>query len=294
MANFTNNSYSTLQEAIINLGYEWPEKDYFFCHGVFPTVDNTIADIQEYVGILLCTDGDIDININRIDYNLTASTLLIAHPSSIVHIVRSRNQYNGILLFIARNFLAKHVVNAELVKPFRQVSKYQYTLSALTKTEQKHFIDIYKLIYRKKEAKESPLKKEILRNLFLVFVCEAAEIFLKSSKVEVHTTRNEEITDAFFNLLLRPIKISNKTAFYADRLNVSTKHLIQAVKTTTEKSPGVFINEKISDDAKLLLADNRLSISHISEKLGFSETSSFSKFFKKQTGLSPSQFREQL
>ncbi len=46
--------------------------------------------MKEYVGILLCTDGDIDLSINEVDYNLTASTLLIAHPSSIVHIIRSK------------------------------------------------------------------------------------------------------------------------------------------------------------------------------------------------------------
>jgi AraC family transcriptional activator of pobA len=50
----------------------------------------------------------------------------------------------------------------------------------------------------------------------------------------------------------------------------------------------------MADNAKLLLTDNKLSISQISDRLRFSETSSFSKFFKKQTGMSPSLFREQL
>lgn len=284
----------TLREAIISLGYEWQEKDYFFCHGAFPIIENATTDMKEYVGILLCTDGDIDININEIDYNLKASTLLIAHPSSIVHIVRSRSQYNGILLFVAHDFLVKHIINTQLVKPFRHVSKNEYTLATLTKEEQKSLIDIYKLIYRKRKANQSVFQFETLRNLFLAFICEIAEIFLKNKKVEIRSTRNEEITDTFFNLLLQPIKISNKTAYFADQLNISPKHLIKAVKTTTGKSPGVFINERITNNAKLLLADNSITISQVSEKLGFSEESSFSKFFKKQTNLSPSQYREQL
>ncbi|MGI5975967.1 MAG: helix-turn-helix domain-containing protein [Paludibacter sp.] len=294
MTNHSHSPYSTLQESIINLGYEWQEKDYFFCHGVLPVINDTITDMKEYVGILLCTDGDIDISINEVDYNLTASTLLIAHPSSIVHIIRSKRQYKGILLFVARDFLAKNIVNAQLVKPFRQISNHQYTLTNLTKEQQKILIDIYKLIYRKRETKQSVFQLETLRNLFLVFICEVAEIFLKSKEVESHSTRNEEIADAFFTLLLKPIKIGNKTAFFADRLNISPKHLIKAVKTITGKAPGVFIHEKIADDAKILLTDKKLSINQVSEKLGFSETSSFSKFFKKQTGISPSLFREQL
>ncbi len=294
MTNQSSDTYFTLQEAIIGLGYEWQEKDFFFCHGVFPIIENSTTDMKDYVGILLCTQGDIDISINEVDYNLTASTLLIAQPSSIVHIIRSRSQYNGILMFVARDFLAKYIINAQLVQPFRQVSKNQNLLAKLTSEEQKSLIDIYRLIYRKRETKDSVFQLEALRNLLLAYICEIAEIFLKSENVETRSTRNEEITDAFFNLLHQPLRASNKTAFFADLLNISPKHLIKAVKTTTGKSPGVFINEKITDYAKLLLADNNLSVSQISDKLGFSETSSFSKFFKKQVGISPSQFKQQL
>ncbi len=293
MTNHSQYPFLTLREAIISLGYEWQEKDYFFCHGSFPIIENATTDMENYVGILLCTDGDIDISINEIDYNLTASTLLIAHPSSIVHIVRSRSQYNGILIFVAHDFLTKYIINAQLVQPFRQVSKNEYWLAKLTKEEQKSLIDIYKLIYRKRENKDSVFQYEVLHNLLLAYMCEVAEIFVKSNKVETRSTRSEEITDIFFNLLSQQIKISHKTAYFANQLNISPKHFIKAVKITTKKTPGFFINEKIADQAKLLLTYNQLTISQISEKLGFSEASSFSKFFKKQIGVSPSEFREQ-
>ncbi len=294
MTNTQHKTNFTLQEALIQLGYDWHEKDYFFFHGAFPIIENSTADMQNYLGIMLCTDGDIDISINEVDYNLTASTLLIAFPSSIVHIVRSRRHYNGILVFVALDFLSKHIINAQLVHPFRQVSKNHHSLVELTREEQKNLIDIYKIICRKREAKGSDLQLEALRNLLLAAICEVAEIFLKSNKVEIRSTRNEEITDAFLNLLIKPIKISHKTAYFAGKLNVSPKYLIHAVKTTTGKSPGFFINEKITDNAKLLLGDYSLNISQISEKLGFSEVSSFSSFFKKHTNLSPTLYREQL
>ena len=88
--------------------------------------------------------------------------------------------------------------------------------------------------------------------------------------------------------------MSHKTAYFADQLNISPKYLMHAVKATTGKSPGFFINEKITDNAKLLLRDYSLNISQISEKLGFSEISSFSNFFKKQTNLSPTLYRATL
>jgi len=294
MTNTPQKTYFTFQEALIQLGYDWQEKDFFFCHGAFPIIENSTADMQNYLSIMLCTDGDIDISINEVDYNLTASTLLITFPSSIVHIVRSRRHYNGILMFVARDFLSKYIINAQLIYTFRQVSKNHYTLAKLTKEEQKNLIDIYKFIYRKREAKGSDLQLEALRNLLLAAICEVAEIFLKSNKVEIRSTRNEKITDAFLNLLIQPIKMSHKTAYFADQLNISPKYLMHAVKATTGKSPGFFINEKITDNAKLLLRDYSLNISQISEKLGFSEASSFSNFFKKQTNLSPTLYRATL
>jgi len=105
--------------------------------------------------------------------------------------------------------------------------------------------------------------------------------------VETHSTRNEEITDAFLNLLTQPIKASHKTAYFANKLHISPKHLIKAIKTTTGNSPGIFINKQLIDNAKLLLTDNQLTIAQISRELGFSETASFSSFFKKQTGQTP-------
>ncbi len=291
MTNQSHHSFLTLREAIISIGHEWQEKDFYFYHGVLPIIDNAITDTKDYVGILLCTDGDIDISINQVDYNITSSTLLIAYPSSIIQVIRSKGEYHGILLFVSRDFLAKHILNTQLVKPFRQITNHQYTLAHITREEQQVLIDIYKLIHRKSNTKNSLFQLETLRNLFLVFVCEVAEIFLKSKKVETHSTRNEEITDAFLNLLTQPIKASHKTAYFANKLHISPKHLIKAIKTTTGNSPGIFINKQLIDNAKLLLANNQLTIAQVSRELGFSETASFSSSFKKQTGQTPTQYR---
>ena len=279
MTNQSHHSFLTLREAIISIGHEWQEKDFYFYHGVLPIIDNAITDTKDYVGILLCTDGDIDISINQVDYNITSSTLLIAYPSSIIQVIRSKGEYHGILLFVSRDFLAKHILNTQLVKPFRQITNHQYTLAHITREEQQVLIDIYKLIHRKSNTKNSLFQLETLRNLFLVFVCEVAEIFLKSKKVETHSTRNEEITDAF-KFAYTADKASHKTAYFTNKLHISPKHLIKAIKTTTGNSPGIFINKQLIDNAKLLLTDNQLTIAQISRELGFSETASFSSFLK--------------
>ena len=50
-------------------------------------------------------------------------------------------------------------------------------------------------------------------------------------------------------------------------------------------------NERVVLETKRMLADKQLSINEIADALGFEDYSYFSRFFKKQTGMSPTEFR---
>ncbi len=291
MSNSPYIPFLSLQQMAMTLGFNWQQEEYFFCQGEFQVIDNTLIGSQDFFGIMLCTDGEINLTLDDVSYNLTQSTLLIARPSSIVHVIKARTKYKGILLFVGRNFLLKNIVNADLTRPFRKLQANEYNLIKLTTEQEKTLIDVYRLIDKKRNSLQTKLQLEIIRSLFLVFVCEVAELFLNSSNIIVRSTRNEEITEAFFMLLADPITITHTTSYFAYQLNITTKHLIQAVKNVTGQSPGKFINKKIISTAKNFLENPQLSLIEISEKLGFSEQASFSKFFKKQTGITPSAFR---
>lgn len=56
-------------------------------------------------------------------------------------------------------------------------------------------------------------------------------------------------------------------------------------------SPGQFIQKKKSDTAAQLLTSTDLSIAEIADSLGFGSPFYFSSFFKKQTGMTPSSYR---
>lgn len=56
-------------------------------------------------------------------------------------------------------------------------------------------------------------------------------------------------------------------------------------------TPSAFINTILFKEAKLLLSHHDCNIGEIAGKLSFSDIHSFSKYFKKQTGMSPSRFR---
>lgn len=78
---------------------------------------------------------------------------------------------------------------------------------------------------------------------------------------------------------------------YAESLGVTPNHLNRAVKAETGRSAGAWIDNARLALARTLLCDRSVPMAEISDRLGFSEPSYFSRFFHKMTGLTPSAFR---
>lgn len=60
-----------------------------------------------------------------------------------------------------------------------------------------------------------------------------------------------------------------------------------------EKTPKQLIDEQLIAEAKVLLNEPCLSVTEIAELLNFADQSYLSRFFKKNTGMSPKEFRLQ-
>lgn len=81
-------------------------------------------------------------------------------------------------------------------------------------------------------------------------------------------------------------------SFYAEQLNVHPNHLNAVVKRITDKTASQIIQQYLTTFAKSLITQTNLSIKEIAYRLHFNEPTHFNAFFKKQTGLTPQQHRE--
>ena len=79
---------------------------------------------------------------------------------------------------------------------------------------------------------------------------------------------------------------------YAARMNVSEKRLAQATGRTVGKLPKHLIDERVTLEAKRLLVHTRASIKEVGFALGFDEPTNFIKYFRRQAGTTPIEFRE--
>ena len=81
-------------------------------------------------------------------------------------------------------------------------------------------------------------------------------------------------------------------SFFADKCCYSPKYCGELVKTETGRTAKDFINDRMIAAAKQLLSDDNLSITQVSQRLGFEYPQHFVRFFKIHTGKTPSDYRK--
>jgi len=113
-----------------------------------------------------------------------------------------------------------------------------------------------------------------------------------------HTDLDKSFSPGYSALLTRLEALIEKhfreeklPQFYANRLNITTKHLNRVVKTTINKTTSELISERVVLEAKRMMVHSPVDLSEVAYALEFSDYAYFSKFFKAKTGSTPSAFQ---
>lgn len=106
--------------------------------------------------------------------------------------------------------------------------------------------------------------------------------------------RSDSILKGFAELLRKHIMEKTSLDFYAEELCISKQYLSLIVKEKTRVSAGKIIAIMRTETASKLLREPDLTIQQIAAMLSFADQSSFGKFFKKHTGISPLKYRRTL
>lgn len=99
------------------------------------------------------------------------------------------------------------------------------------------------------------------------------------------------ISVKFFTLLYKHYKEHRSVDFYADKLNISADYLNKAVRQIYGVAPKRFINEQLAEDIKFRLMHTDQCVKEMARDLHFEDPSYFCRFFRKQAGCSPQEYR---
>lgn len=104
--------------------------------------------------------------------------------------------------------------------------------------------------------------------------------------------RAEELYFEFMNDLQKYCTSQRKVSFYAEKRCVCTKYFTRQIKAASGKTPAQHIKERVIIEAKAMLNSGDDSIKRISEAMNFPNTAFFCRYFKQETGMTPTEFRK--
>jgi AraC-like DNA-binding protein len=118
------------------------------------------------------------------------------------------------------------------------------------------------------------------------------EISRKYGETYSHQTHSYNIKiNKFESLLEEYFRTEKLPSFYAEKLNITLKHLNRICNEILQKTATEVITDRVILEIKRMLIDKQLAVNEVAFKVGYEDYSYFSRFFKKQTGLSPTEFR---
>lgn len=130
-----------------------------------------------------------------------------------------------------------------------------------------------------------------LSNLILL---QASESLNSSESNENEKVSHKlEIYRSFRKLLAEHYEKEHCIAFYAGRLSITTTYLSRIVRSISGRTVNGQIADLLLTEARRLLDCTDYPIKQIADMLGFADQASFGKFFRGQTGISPTAYRKQ-
>jgi hydroxymethylpyrimidine/phosphomethylpyrimidine kinase len=104
--------------------------------------------------------------------------------------------------------------------------------------------------------------------------------------------RSSELYNELLDAIVEHHREASDVRYYADLLNVSSRYLAQVTRRISGKSPKAIIDDYLIHEIELQLKSTDNTVQEIAYRFGFSSQAHFTKFFKKQKGVSPTEFRK--
>ncbi|MFT3678019.1 MAG: helix-turn-helix domain-containing protein [Chitinophagaceae bacterium] len=288
VANNTQNISTTLR--LFGL-QDW-QQPYFISEGVplmqYPE-EGFRADFYIYA---ICLSGTASLSLNGEKIKLVKDDFFAAIPSTAIQVFEHSSSFRLKILLFERAFLLKNISDT---RQLEQLGFFNYdTLAHIHLQKQEALFLKQKLdAIREKSMTTGLFHDTIIQSLLINLLFETAELYFKyMGETKKKALGSEELLYMkFMKLVNFHFKKEQQLGFYAEKLFVTPKHLITACKNVSGKTPGILIAETLLAEAKLLLALPEQNISTVSAELGYSSVAAFSKFFRKNAGVSPLAFR---
>ncbi len=138
----------------------------------------------------------------------------------------------------------------------------------------------------------------LLQLKFQIFFLEmdnAFKSFIMDNRADdSYSSRIQFLFSQFVKLLTQNVRQQHGVNFYATQLCISPQYLGQIVRSMADKTVFFFISNAVIGEVNLLLANSSLPLKQVALEMNFSDQATFTKYYKRHTGLTPLAYRNSL
>ena len=244
---------------------------------------------HNYYSIILILKGDFELYVDLTEYTIAYKTIACLSPCQ-PYSIKSTNEISGIALNFHPDFFCTYrhqneietegiLFNNIFEPPFFKVDDEKPLEALLNKMMQ----EIEKPGLAQHELLVSYLK------IFLILTLRISNSSGITKKIEENSRPG--ILQKLINTIEKYYKEKHSASDYADSLNISPNALGKLVKKHFGKTLTDLIARRIMTEAKRELYLTSKSVKEIAFLLGYRDEYYFSRFFKKQAGISPLTYR---
>lgn len=236
-----------------------------------------------FVSIIM--EGSFDCIINLQRRHIRTGDVLLATPDSIMQAVGDVGELQMQVLHISDQLLLE-IFGEKMPPLFHQ--HMNGVLLHLSETESELMLSMFTTLWIAVHTDYEENRNLELRNI-LMFI---RNLTLKQNDITVsEQPRNVQIFNRFIKLVNENCDKHRDMEFYANKVYLNKQYLSSIISDVSHRNASSWIEEAIITRAKVLLRHDDMTVNDISERLGFSEPSNMTRYFKRVTGMTPLEYR---
>lgn len=253
---------------------------------------NLMPHLHDFYSIFWIDSGEAIHATEFVEYSLKADTILFV-PPGLKHRMYIDKSVGGTYMLFNEDFIQYNRKNHVPLKEYRLFNNPDFkSLITVSPEKREKLKNITGLIFDELQNSDD-YSQDIVLNLLHLFLLESRRIFDQQSqavKEEPDATPDATIIK-FKQLIEENFTTEKNVSPYAEMLNMNPSCLNELTKRTTGITAGELIRNRVIDETKKLLYSSSISGKEIAFQLGFDDPAYFSRFFRKYTGTTLKEFR---
>lgn len=247
-----------------------------------------------------CIKGEFEVEINLKKFTIRKDSMFIYTPGNIVRVTnidpKEKESVHFVVVAISEDLMSS--TRFDFSKLYNESLRLlESPCVVINENERGLYRKYFDLIQEVSKMRMPNMRESVTALISSIFYLMGAMwtdrlTAAKKNGGDEMSTRSKIVLEDFL-LLVRDYHTKERSlSFYADKLYLTPKYLSKLIKSVSGKSAHEWIDSFVILEAKNLLKYSDMSIKSIVYELNFPNQTTFYRFFKTKTGMTPSEYRK--